>query len=79
MANTYVKFVNNNLLIVLRHTLYKNSTILRGLAKVFVYETFTDEVIEYLLSKSFFATLLACQATTKRFSTALDNLTQPWI
>ena len=53
MANTYVKFVNNNLLIVLRHTLYKNSTILRGLAKVFVYETFTDEVIEYLLSKSF--------------------------
>jgi len=36
----------------MQHMFYKNSKMYAcGLVKVFVYETFTDEVIEYLLCK----------------------------
>jgi len=66
MANKYVQFVNKLFIVVLQRTLYKNSKVRCGFVKVFVYETVTNEVIEYLSPESFFSCFR--QMTAKRFS-----------
>jgi len=50
MENKYVQFVDNLFIVILQRMLHKNSKVC---LLVNVHETFTDEVIEFLLHKRF--------------------------